>query len=289
MAYETNGWTGDAHGPVLFTNVRILDGTGEYPYTGEVTRPGQPHQAGDQAGRRAWSGRMQGTHRHRRHGRDADARPVRRPSASFLEQRAGHRSDPDDAPEEHTLVTAEMAKLVLDAGFTMGRGAPRPNRDSTLSCARSSTRGASPGLAISRRARNHNRRRARQLGAIAHSPRGPQSRPCRFGTGGSAAHGPHADQIRRRFHQAQSLRRGDHRHGRRGDADVGGRSRDGGQGSRAPGTRCSPPTRGRRDRSSNACGTAFRTFITRRSPTKRRSTCSKPTRTSILSRPDSPG
>ncbi len=34
MAYEPNGFNGS--GPIHFTNVRILDATGEYPYTGEV-------------------------------------------------------------------------------------------------------------------------------------------------------------------------------------------------------------------------------------------------------------
>ena len=31
-----HGWNGNASGNVLFTNVRVLDSTGEYPYTGEV-------------------------------------------------------------------------------------------------------------------------------------------------------------------------------------------------------------------------------------------------------------
>ena len=39
MAYETNGLNGSA-GPIHFTNVRILDATGEYPYTGEVVIQG---------------------------------------------------------------------------------------------------------------------------------------------------------------------------------------------------------------------------------------------------------
>ncbi len=38
MADEYNGTNGS--GGVVFTNVRILDGTGEYPYTGEVTVQG---------------------------------------------------------------------------------------------------------------------------------------------------------------------------------------------------------------------------------------------------------
>jgi hypothetical protein len=39
MADGYNGTNGTG-GVVLFTNVRILDGTGEYPYTGEVTVQG---------------------------------------------------------------------------------------------------------------------------------------------------------------------------------------------------------------------------------------------------------
>ena len=36
MAYDSNSWNGNGDGPILFTNVRVLDATGEYPYTGEV-------------------------------------------------------------------------------------------------------------------------------------------------------------------------------------------------------------------------------------------------------------
>src|SRR6202171_6494523 len=40
MADSYNGTNGNSAGGVLFTNVRILDGTGEYPYTGEVSVQG---------------------------------------------------------------------------------------------------------------------------------------------------------------------------------------------------------------------------------------------------------
>src|SRR6202047_2359438 len=40
MAYETNGLNGASAGPIHFTNVRILDATGEYSYTGEVVIQG---------------------------------------------------------------------------------------------------------------------------------------------------------------------------------------------------------------------------------------------------------
>jgi hypothetical protein len=55
MAYETNGWNGDAHGPVLFTNVRILDATGEYPYTGEALIQGNRIKHASGSLRRAMS------------------------------------------------------------------------------------------------------------------------------------------------------------------------------------------------------------------------------------------
>jgi imidazolonepropionase-like amidohydrolase len=35
-----DGYSGTNGSGVIFTNVRILDGTGEYPYTGEVTVQG---------------------------------------------------------------------------------------------------------------------------------------------------------------------------------------------------------------------------------------------------------
>ena len=35
MADDMNGWGGNGNG-TLFANVRILDATGDYPYTGEV-------------------------------------------------------------------------------------------------------------------------------------------------------------------------------------------------------------------------------------------------------------
>ncbi|TIT59230.1 MAG: amidohydrolase family protein, partial [Mesorhizobium sp.] len=31
-----DSWNGNGSGSTLFTNVRVLDATGEYPYTGEV-------------------------------------------------------------------------------------------------------------------------------------------------------------------------------------------------------------------------------------------------------------
>ena len=70
--------------------------------------------------------------------------------------------------EEHMLVTMEMAKLVLDAGFTAGRGAAaaKPRLD-VVSASASSTRAASPARATWRRAR----RSPRSAGSATPRPR----------------------------------------------------------------------------------------------------------------------
>ena len=73
MAYETNGFNGSA-GPIHFTNVRILDATGEYPYTGEVVIQGNRIKQITRGSSRL-GGRDSSTARRRdgdrRHGRDA--------------------------------------------------------------------------------------------------------------------------------------------------------------------------------------------------------------------------
>ena len=89
-----SGWNGNASGNVLFTNVRVLDATGEYPYTGEVLVQGNRIK---QITARLLALRLdldvvERRHRDRRHGRDADAGHDRRASPSLLEQCAGHRS-----------------------------------------------------------------------------------------------------------------------------------------------------------------------------------------------------
>ncbi|MGT2466331.1 hypothetical protein ACVOMV_16850 [Mesorhizobium atlanticum] len=71
--------------------------------------------------------------------------------------------------EEHMLVTMEMAKLVLDAGFTAGRGgrsqaAARRRRQEIHQP------GPLPGTALPRgRARDHDGRRPRRFRALAYS------------------------------------------------------------------------------------------------------------------------
>ena len=60
MAYETNGWNGNGNGPILFTNVRVLDATGEYPFTGEVLVQGNRVKQVSRGSSRVGSSPMQG-------------------------------------------------------------------------------------------------------------------------------------------------------------------------------------------------------------------------------------
>jgi imidazolonepropionase-like amidohydrolase len=128
MAETTTSWAAarpEGDGDTLtFTNVMVLDATGELPFPGEVVIRGN---------------------------RIREVRRTDRGSYSFARAAAGQRIDGggatlmpgmidahlhlswNNAPgidpiqmmelEEHMLVTMEMAKLVLDAGFTAGRGA----------------------------------------------------------------------------------------------------------------------------------------------------------------------
>jgi imidazolonepropionase-like amidohydrolase len=105
---------------IIFTNVRVLDGSGEYPFTGEVVVQGNrlkhvgrglrtfpTHGATviDGAGATLMPGLID-AHLHLSWNNAPGIEPIQMMP-----------------PEEHILVTAEMAKLVLEAGFTAGRGA----------------------------------------------------------------------------------------------------------------------------------------------------------------------
>jgi imidazolonepropionase-like amidohydrolase len=124
MDDHNSRWNGNAADSTLFTNVRILDATGEYPYSGEVlvqgnrikriTRGGSSFGAPtsgaagtviDGMGATLMPGMIEG-HLHLSWNNAPGIEPVQ-----MMEL------------EEHMLVTMEMAKVVLDAGFTAGRGA----------------------------------------------------------------------------------------------------------------------------------------------------------------------
>ena len=122
MADEYNGTNGS--GGVVFTNVRILDGTGEYPYTGEVTVQGNRIKQVTKGSSRL-NGGGGGGGQTVIDGMGATLMPGLCDAHLHLSWNNAPGIDPIQMmpPEEHTLVTAQMAKLVLDAGFTMGCGA----------------------------------------------------------------------------------------------------------------------------------------------------------------------
>ena len=109
---------------VIFTNVRILDGSGEYPYTGEVVIQGNRiRQVTKGVSRLTPASGMGG--QTVIDGMGATLMPGLCDAHLHLSWNNAPGIDPIQMmpPEEHTLVTAQMAKVVLDAGFTSGRGA----------------------------------------------------------------------------------------------------------------------------------------------------------------------
>lgn len=120
------GWGGSrpaaSDNEITFTNVRILDATGEPPYAGEVAVGGNRIKRVTRQG----SGFSWGATGQRRiDGRGATLMPGLIDAHLHL----SWNNAPGIAPiqmmpvEEHVLSTIEMAKVVLDAGFTAGRGA----------------------------------------------------------------------------------------------------------------------------------------------------------------------
>jgi imidazolonepropionase-like amidohydrolase len=121
---EENGRFGGA-GSITFTNVRILDGSGEYPFTGEVVVQGNRiKQVTRASSRMATNGSGVGGQTVI-DGMGATLMPGLCDAHLHLSWNNAPGIDPIQMmpPEEHTLVAAQMAKVVLDAGFTSGRGA----------------------------------------------------------------------------------------------------------------------------------------------------------------------
>ena len=122
MTYETNGLNGT--GPIHFTNVRILDASGEYSYTGEVVVQGNRIKQITRGSSRLAP--ASGGHSDTViDGMGATLMPGLIDAHLHLSWNNAPGIDPIQMMEleEHMLVTMEMAKLVLDAGFTAGRGA----------------------------------------------------------------------------------------------------------------------------------------------------------------------
>jgi imidazolonepropionase-like amidohydrolase len=109
---------------VVFTNVRILDGSGDYPYTGEVVVQGNRIRQVTRGASRLTPGAGGGAQTVI-DGMGATLMPGLIEAHLHLSWNNAPGIDPIQMmpPEEHTLVTAQMAKIVLDAGFTAGRGA----------------------------------------------------------------------------------------------------------------------------------------------------------------------
>ncbi len=121
-----DGWGGrrttNGDAAITFTNVRILDGSGEHPYTGEVVVEGNRIKKISRAGN-GYGWDLSGGNRI--DGRGATLMPGLVDAHLHL----SWNNAPGIAPiqmmplEEHVLSTVEMAKVMLDAGFTAGRGA----------------------------------------------------------------------------------------------------------------------------------------------------------------------
>ena len=123
MADDT--WSGNGSGGTLMTNVRILDATGEYPYSGEVLVQGNRIKQITRGSSRFGSPSSAYGGTTVIDGMGATLMPGMIDAHLHLSWNNAPGIDPIQMMEleEHMLVTMEMAKLVLDAGFTAGRGA----------------------------------------------------------------------------------------------------------------------------------------------------------------------
>ncbi len=125
MAIETGSWNGNASGGTLFTNVRVLDATGEYPYSGDVLIQGNRIKQITKGSSRYGASPSSYGSVTVIDGMGATLMPGMIDAHLHLSWNNAPGIDPIQMMEveEHMLVTMEMAKLVLDSGFTGGRGA----------------------------------------------------------------------------------------------------------------------------------------------------------------------
>jgi len=125
--YDWNGSRrgGDRGGSndITFGNVRVLDATGQPPFNGDVTVSGNRIKSIDRAGGgHRWNAGGGGTYID---GRGMTLMPGLIDAHLHLSWNNAPGINPIQMMpiEEHMLNTIEMAKLLLDSGFTAGRGA----------------------------------------------------------------------------------------------------------------------------------------------------------------------
>ena len=272
---------------VLFTNVRILDGTGAQPYRRRGAGAGQPHPARrprhavasptagatviDGAGATLMPGMVE-AHTH------------------FSWNDAADASTPSSACRSRSTCSgrAEVAKRYLEAGWTscVGAACAKPRLDVVIRNAINA--GHDPRAALPRgQPGDHRARRPRRRDAAA---------PAVSRSSASASSSAAPRRCARRCacssstastRSSSTSRATTSRRTRRpsttwmSDEEVAIAVRRG-AGCAAS---ASPRTRARASRSSSACATASRSSTTRASPTRKRSTCWRRTRTSIFVAP----
>ena len=238
---------------VLFTNVRIFDGSGDAPYHRRGAGPGQPHRARRPHGHGVRSRRSAAP-------RSIDgAGAFLMPGMVEAHTHFSWNDQPSlDAiqrmpPEEHILWCAEVAEALPRHGLDLLRrrrrrqAAPRrrdPQRDQRRHHRRPALSRREPG--------DHGARRPRRHDPAAPAAARVRVRRDRQRRRGDAPLRAHVRQVRRRLAQDQPLGRVDHRHAERVHASSPTpRSRPASRRPR-PGASASPRMRARASRSSSA-------------------------------------